>query len=238
MLNLTLIKKDLAYFIVFCAFTSYLLRGSTTEILLQMIILAGIVYVGYKQLDDKSKLLEQTNLNTTQFINKFADLRNESNSEIYGIPVFPAKNFAYLHKNKILVEIVLNLRAMNMFDFGKYSDLILLMNQYQKVYIYLLVERYDFDTYFTTFIDIGEKILELLYAFYFVSPIQQLKHIYGYVPYITIEQSITRFTVLRRKMISVLESFGKKQLKIPYIQETLTKPSDSPFDPMKARMLP
>jgi hypothetical protein len=238
MIDLTLIKKETFYFIAFITFTAYLLRGNTSEILLQIIILGGIAWVGYGYLETTKKAVEMTNKNTVDFIDKYSETRNEAYTEIFSIGKFPGTKFTYLHKNQILVDIILNLKSIQVFDFAKFSDLILLMNQYQKVYIYILLERYNFDNYFTTFVDIGEKIQELLYSLYFIAPTSKLRHTYGYVPYVSIEHSINRFTVLRRKMINVLESFGKKQLNLPYIQETLTKPSDAPFDPIKTRMLP
>ena len=238
MIDLTLIKAETFYFIAFISFTAYLLRGNATEILLQLIILAGIAWVGYGYLETTKKTVEMTNKNTVDFIDKYAETRNESYTEVFSINKFPGTKFSYLHKNQILVDIVVDLKAVQIFDFGKFSDLILLMNQYQKVYIYILLERYNFDNYFTTFVDIGEKILQQLHSFYIIMPTGKLKHQYDNVPYATIETSINRFMILRRKMIHVLESFGKKQLGIPHIQESLTKPSDSPFDPMKAIMLP
>ena len=125
-----------------------------------------------------------------------------------------------------------------MFDRGKYGDLLVLMNQFQKTYIYILTERYYFDSYFKTFIDIGDQILELMYGMYFVMPSSAMKHVYDVIPYELIEKNIERFTVLKRKMIKILESFGKKQLGIQYIPENLPKPNDKIFDEIKTRTLP
>ena len=65
-----------------------------------------------------------------------------------------------------------------------------------------------------------------------------LKHTYNVIPYELIENNIQRFTVLRRKMIKILESFGKKQLGIEYTLENLPKSSDNQFNLIKTRTLP
>ena len=238
MLNLTLIKKDIFIYLFFVATIAYLLKGNTTEILLQIIILAGLSWVLYGYLENKSTSIEKSIDDRYNYLDKIGKERTETNLEIYNISKFPKKGFIYLQKNQILIDIAIDLSLLKMFDRGKYGDLLVLMNQFQKTYIYILTERYYFDSYFKTFIDIGDQIAELLYGIYFVMPSSAMKHVYDVIPYELIEKNIERFTVLKRKMIKILESFGKKQLGIQYIPENLPKPNDKIFDEIKTRTLP
>jgi hypothetical protein len=238
MLDLTLIKKDLFYLVFVFATFAYLLRGNTTEILLQIIILSGIAWVIYGYLQGRSNTAKDTIQDTFSHLDKIGAARAETNLDIFNIGAFPKKGFTYLHKNQVLMDIALDLALLKMFDRAKYGDFLVLMNQFQKTYIYILVERYYFESYFPTFLDLGDQILELMYSMYFVMPSSGLKHVYNVIPSVLIEENINRFTVLRRKMIQILESFGKKQLGVKYIPESLPKPNDKSFDPIKVRTLP
>jgi hypothetical protein len=238
MLDLTLIKGDLFPIIFGGATIAYLLHGNSTEILLQIIILGGIAWFAYGYLQERSDTAKKSIINTYSHFDKIGAGRAETNLDIFNIGAFPKKGFTYLQKNQVLIDIALDLALLKMFDRAKYGDFLVLMNQFQKTYIYILVERYYFESYFSTFLDIGDQILELMYSMYFVMPSSGLKHVYNVIPSALIEYNINRFTVLRRKMIEILESFGKKQLGVQYITESLPKPSDKPFDPIKVRMLP
>jgi hypothetical protein len=238
MLDLTLIKQDVFVLLFFGATIAYLLRGNTTEILLQIIILAGIAWIAYGYLQNKSTATQNTIADSFSQLNKIGKERAETNLEINNISHFPKKGFIYLQKNQILMDIANDIALLKMFDRAKYGDLLVLMNQYQKTYIYILVERYYFESYYSTFIDLGDQILELMYSMYFVMPSSAMKHVYDVIPYELIEKNIERFTVLRRKMLKTLESFGKKQLGVKYIPESLPKPSDNSFDDIKTRLLP
>ena len=142
MLNLTLIKKDIFIYLFFVATIAYLLKGNTTEILLQIIILAGLSWVLYGYLENKSTSIEKSIDDRYNYLDKIGKERTETNLEIYNISKFPKKGFIYLQKNQILIDIAIDLSLLKMFDRGKYGDLLVLMNQFQKTYIYILTERY------------------------------------------------------------------------------------------------
>jgi hypothetical protein len=237
-IDLNLVKGDLFQVVFLAAFFAFFLKSKSTEILLQMIIMGGIAWVAYGYLQTKSDERKDTIKDTYAHFDKIAAERKETNLDIYNISHFPKKGLTYLQKNQILVDIALDLALLKMFDRAKYGDMLVLMNQYQKTYIYILTERYYFESYFPTFLDLGEQILELMYGIYFVVPSFALKHVYNVIPYEIVEKNVNRFTVLRRKMIEILESFGKKQLKVNYIAESLPKPDDKSFDEIKIRQLP
>ena len=238
MIDLMLVQDNVFPIILFVATLVFLLKGNSSETLLQIIILGGIVWVAYGYLQVKSDTAKDTIKDTYAHLDKIAAERAETNLDIYNIGRFPKKGLKYLQKNQIMIDIALDLALLKMFDRAKYGDMLVLMNQLQKTYIYILSERYYFQSYFPTFMDIGDQILELMYGIYFVMPSSAMKHVYNVIPYEIIEKNITRFTNLRRKMTEILESFGKKQLQIKYIPETIPKADDNSFDEIKLRQLP
>ena len=111
------------------------------------------------------------------------------------------------------------------------------MNSYQKVYMYILAERYQCQSYIETFLDLRTNILEIMYQFYIVVPID-FKHIYGVSPYNEIKTSIHDFLKLSRTMIEVLENFCRLDLKNAYFPTTLPTPHDVFNKVVKAHILP
>lgn len=161
----------------------------------------------------------------------------EISSSYFPIKAAPKKGWIYMKENKILIDIANDLVFVKTFDRQKYQMLLVLMNQYQKVYMYILAERYPCQSYISNFIDLREKILELLYQFYLVVP-STFKHIYGVHPYKVIEENIETFIKLSRTMLQVLENFCKTDLKEYYFPVTQPMPYDDQRKVEKQNMLP
>lgn len=155
------------------------------------------------------------------------------NFYVKGVP----KNLLYMKKNQVLVNLAKDLIFVKTFDRQKYQDLLVFMNSYQKVYMYILAERYPCQSYVPTFVDLRENILELLYQMYLVVP-KTLKHIYGVDPYATLEKSIETFLKLSRSQLQILENFCKLDLKEYYFPETNPMPFDHNNAETKKNMLP
>ena len=111
------------------------------------------------------------------------------------------------------------------------------MDSYQKVYMYILAERYLASSYVPTFLDLRENILEIMYQYYVVVP-QHFKHIYGVSPYEKIEKNINEFLKLSRTMIEVLENFCRLDLKENYFPTTSPMPHDQYNEKTKKNILP
>jgi len=238
MVDLTIIKSSVFSVILFSATIAYILNGKTTENLLQIIILGGLGWILYGYLQTESNKASETIHDLYGYFDKIGKTRKETNVDIYNVKNFPKKGFIYLQKNKVLMDIASSLKIAHVYDSIKYADMLVLMNMFQKVYVNILIERYYFQSYFDTFIDLGEQILATMYGMYLTLPSSGLKHVYNVIPDALIEYNIMRFTVLRRKMIRVLESFGKKQLGVEYIPETLPKGNDQIFNELKRNKLP
>ena len=124
-----------------------------------------------------------------------------------------------------------------MFDRARFSELLLSLNQCQKLYMYILDGRYSPSTHVPNFLDMREQVLSILYSMYFTVP-QRLKHVYGVAPYEQIAKAIDQFLSISEEMIEVLRSYTEKTVKIPYFPPSSPSPSDQPFDSIKTRVLP
>lgn len=158
-------------------------------------------------------------------------------SNIYSVQGAPKKGLVYLKENKVLMDMVQDLSFVKMFDRQKYQEWLVLMNHYQKTYMYILAERYPCQSYVPSFLDFREAILEIMYQYYIVVP-SHFKHIYGVDPYSVIEKNIHTFLKLSRTMIEVLENFCRMDLKEHYFPMTQPMPSDPTRQTQKQNLLP
>jgi hypothetical protein len=157
-----------------------------------------------------------TNKNEISIIKDVAD-RKEIYTENYYIKNFP-KNIKYLLNNDTLMNIITNIRFIKKFDKAKYTDIILYTDKLMKIYIYILSDRYDAETYIPIFMDIRYSILEIFYSLVIVVP-GKLNHVYGLDTYEEINKSTNDFLIYTRQMLKTLENYGKIEKGIKYIQD-------------------
>lgn len=228
LINTPTVRDNLFLGLFLWAFAYNSFRNSETNTLLATILFGGIAYVGYMYLAGTSDTLNSSKANVQAALDKEASWLqgqlSSSNADKMWLPAFPKnkKGFTFLASNPVLVEIATNMRLLRMFDRSRYADLCHLLNTYQKTYTYILGGRYNPESYLHTFQDMGDEILELIYGTVFVIPSQnQLKHVYGVDPEILAQNNADRFTVLRRKMTKVLESYAKKEKGLHVVPESL-----------------
>lgn len=133
----------------------------------------------------------------------------------FPVSKFPLKGFKYISKNQELVNLMYNLRIVRMFDRPRFQETILTIDHFQKVYVYILGKRKRPAAGVPLFHDLKNRVLSLLYSFYFVVP-SQLKHVYGLNPHDRIKESIIEFTAISNKMNDVLRDFVRLDLKEPW----------------------
>ena len=218
----------------FLAFTFYLIRSAETNTILSMIVIGGVAWVVYGYIRDSGKNSESTRKGILNALNaegaRRAGTFNETHRNNVALTPFSrkGKGFKYLAKNPILVEIAKDLEVMRIFNRGAYADLILLLDNFNKTYTYILSDRYDAEPYLPIFADIGDEILEQLYQLILVLPLK-FKHVYGVNSRELIKNNIERFILLRRKMTRVLESYAKKELGLKVVPLSLPKAADDIF---------
>jgi hypothetical protein len=139
------------------------------------------------------------------------------------------KNIKYMKENEEFINVIYNIRFIKKFDETRYNNIIINMNKLMKIYIYILSDRYEINSYLPIFNDIKDNILELLYSIIFVVP-DKFKHIYGFNPYQEIEKSTKDFILKYNIMLKVLINYGNIEKKYPHINYEKYKPYEKNKD--------
>ena len=122
------------------------------------------------------------------------------------------KGYKYIEENPPLVELTHKRRIVRMYDRPRFQEIILTLNHFQRVYIYILGKRIRPAGGVPLFQDLRGRVLSLLYSCYFVVPMQ-MKHVYGIDSHLRIKAVILEFTALSAKMMTVLRDFVRLELK-------------------------
>lgn len=238
-MDLRNVKVEILFFIFLFAVIFFQLQQAEMKTVVSMLLItlwggALWYYLQYRSKQEATK--KESTERVLDQENKKKQGAPEMNTSNYYVKAAPKKGLGYLKKNEALQKIAMDLVFTKTFDEQKYQDLLVYMNNFQKVYMYILAERYDCTSYVPTFLDLRENILELLYQFYLVVP-KTFKHIYGVEPYTTLEKNIEDFLKLSRRMIEVLENFCRMDLKKHYFPMTQPMPFDAPREKEKRNMV-
>jgi hypothetical protein len=234
------IRAELLFFTFLFAVLFFQIQQANEKTLLSLLLITlWLVGLGY-YLQYKSTKVDGVDRRDTALLEAENDKKLEVSEIVspnYYIKAAPKKGLKYLKNNETLMNIAKDLIFVKTFDAQKYQDMLVYMNSYQKVYMYILAERYQCKSYISTFLDLRENILEIMYQYYVVVP-SNFKHIYGISPYMNIEKNIHEFLKLSRMMIDVLENFCKLDLKEHYFPTTNPMPHDKYNENSKKYILP
>lgn len=203
----------------------FLISKQNLSILLAIIIIIIISYFYFNEIkhyDDNNKLNEK-NIITT--INKDIKDRQYLSDENYFLKKFP-NEIKYLQKDKELFNIIINIRFIKRYDKSKYSNIVLYIDKFYKIYMFILADRYDIKKYFNTFLILRNTIIKELYSIYIILPMK-MKYYYGFDSFDEIKKSITKFIDYSRKMITVLERYGYQEKKVFYLNDSIIKPYEN-----------
>lgn len=187
--------------------------------LITIIIVLLFSYVAYIHLDAVSNERLKDGTSKEDSINKDIQGRREINSSIFYNDRFP-KKLKYITKNNELMDILTNIRFVRKFSDSRYGDLILNANKLMKIYIYMLVGRYDINTYIPMFTDIRDNSLEIMQSLIMIIP-KRLKHTYGLDTYGEIDRSINRFTEETQEMLDTVSRYARIHLGEEYVIDTM-----------------
>jgi len=234
------IKVEVFFFLFLMSIFFYQFQKAELKTLVSLLLITlwGAVIWYYLQYRVKQEKTEETKAETVLNEEHKDMMKNpEIGSSYYPIKGIPKKGWTYLKENKTLMDIANDLVFVKTFDRQKYQLLLVQMNEYQKVYMYILAERYPCQSYIGNFLDIRESILEILYQLYLVVP-SHFKHIYGVHPYEVLQKNIETFVKLSRTMLQVLENFCRMDLKEYYFPMTQPMPNDVFRKKEKQNILP
>lgn len=234
------LKVEIFFFILLFSIVFYQFQHAELKTLVSLLLIsiwgyALWMYLQYRAKEESTKDAKELAIVEEVHTEKLEHPEIATNN--FSIKSAPKKGLVYMKENRTLMEIAKDLIFVKTFDQQKYQELLIYMNQYQKVYMYILAERYPCQSYVPTFLDARENILQTLYQLYLVIP-STFKHIYGVSPYQVIERNILTFTKLSRTMLQVLENFCRVDLKEYYFPMTQPVPYDVYKKEEKQNLLP
>lgn len=211
------------YSFIFLALLFFIMAKQDVQILLSVMIVI-FIYINIDNniknninvKNDEKKKIEESLINDVKDIEQI-------NVENFYTFYNENKNIRFLVENKNFIDIIYNIRFIKKFDKTRYNKIIVNMNKMMKVYIYILSDRYEINTYLPIFYDIKDTILEVFYSLIFVIP-QRFKHIYGFVPHEEIEKSTKNFIDKYNEMLSIIINYGNVGKKYVHINYEKYKP--------------
>ena len=204
-----------SYIIIILAIIYYILSKNKSSILLSIIIIIiAFYYVNNYIKETDIKYKTNTIKKEEKIIEEVKDIVELSTDNFYIQK--NNKNVKYLIKNKEFMDILFNIRFIKKFDKTRYSNMIIYMDKLMKIYIYILADRYDINTYLPIFTDIKNSIIEIIYSLIFVVP-NKFKHIYGFDPQVEIDKSLSKFRTKIKDMLTVMTNYAKISKKNVYI---------------------
>ena len=211
------------YSFIFLALLFYIMAKLNVQILLTIII---VIFI-YVNIDNniKNKIINNNNKENEKESKLEEDIKDieQINVDNFYTTYNKNKNVRFLVENKDFVDIIYNIRFIKKFDKTRYNNIIINMNKMMKIYIYILSNRYELNTYLPIIYDIKDSILEIFYSLIFVVP-NKFKHIYGFVPHDEVNKSIKDFINKYNKMITILTNYGNIDKKYYHINYEKYKP--------------
>jgi len=195
------------YIIILFAFLYAILSKRQTPILLSIIIII-ILYYYYNtyRAENEAQFKADSSKKEDKIRHEVKDVVEISTDNFY---IHKSnKDIKYLVKNKEFMDILFNIRFIKRFDKTRYSNMIINLDKLMKIYIYILADRYNVNTYLPIFTDIKNNVLEIFYSLIFVVP-NQFKHIYGFDPQTEIDKSLSEFRSKTKQMLTVITNYAK-----------------------------
>lgn len=227
------ITNNYYYSILLVALVFFVISKYNSSILLSIII---AIYL-YVSIDNniKNNILNNQNDEENKQTTLIKDVENieQINTDNFYTELNNNKNIKFLSKDKTFVDIIYNIRFIKKFNKTTYNKFIISINKLMKIYIYILSDRYELNTYLPIFDDTKNNIYELFYSLIFLIP-KKFKHIYGFDPHEEIDKSLNDFRDKTNKMLNILINYGKINKEYDYINFN----KYNPYEKNKEHYLP
>jgi hypothetical protein len=210
----------------------YILSKRESPILLTIIILFAVFYYynSYRK-DNEAQFKADNSRKEDKIRDEVKDVVELATDNFYIHK--NNKEIKYLLKNKEFMDILFNIRFIKRFDKTRFSNMIVNMDKLMKIYVYILADRYDVNTYLPIFNDIKNNIYEIFYSLIFVVP-NQFKHIYGFDPQTEIDKSLSDFRKKIKDMLTVITNYAKIGKQKVYVNND----KYAPYEKNKEYVLP
>jgi len=213
--------------VLILAIIFFLISNQKLNILIAIIIIIIIGYFYLTKITDYNNNNKLTEKNIISEINTDIKERKYISNENYFLKKF-SNEIKYLQKDKRLLDIILNIRFIKRYDTSKYTNIVLYIDKFYKIYIFILANRYDIKKYFSTFILLRNTIIRELYSIYIILPVK-MKYYYGFDSFVELKKSTSDFIEYSRKMITILERFGYQEKEVYYLNDTKYKPYENDY---------
>lgn len=137
-----------------------------------------------------------------------------------------SKDFKYLKKDDILLEIVKDMRFTKRYDKPRYVDMINIMNRFKQTYMFMMADRWDIEHFLPIMKDLYIDILEIMYSFYMIIP-TKMKHVFGFNPLDKLKKSIDKFRNYGKELLDIVRIYGKDKYKLVHLIDIDIEPSNS-----------
>lgn len=211
--------------ILILAIIFFLISKQNISILITIIIIFIISYFYFNKINDYNDNNKLNEKNIIASINNDIKDRQYLSDENYFLKKFP-NEIKYLHKDKELFNIIINIRFIKHYDASKYSNIVFYVDKLYKIYMFILADRYDIKKYFNTFLLLRNTIIKEMYSIYIILPMK-MKYYYGFNSFDEINKSIKLFIDYSRKMITILERYGFQEKEIFYLDDSKYKPYEN-----------
>jgi hypothetical protein len=221
-----------SYILIILALAYYILNKNKASVLITIIIiLAAFYYINNYIKENEVRFKAEDTKKEKKIRKEVKDIVEVATDNFYINK--NSKNVKYLVKNKEFMDILFNIRFIKKFDKTRYSNMIINMDKMMKIYMYILADRYDTNTYLPIFTDIKNSILEIFYSLIFVVP-NQFKHIYGFDPQTEIDKSLSDFRNKTADMLTVITNYARIGKQSVYINND----KYMPYEKNKEYVLP
>ena len=227
-----MLSNQYYYIVILFAILFYILSKHESSILLTIIILFAVFYYynSYRK-DNEAQFKAGNNRKEEKIRDEVKDVVELDTDNFYIHK--NNKEIKYLVKNKEFMDILFNIRFTKRFDKTRFSNMIVNMDKLMKIYVYILADRYDANTYLPIFNDIKNNIYEIFYSLIFVVP-NQFKHIYGFDPQTEIDKSLSDFRKKIKDMLTVITNYVKIGKQKVYVNND----KYAPYEKNKEHVLP
>jgi len=227
-----MLSNQYYYIVILFAMLFYILSKRESPILLTIIILFAVFYYynTYRK-DNEAQFKAENSRKEDKIRDEVKDVVELATDNFYIHK--NNKEIKYLLKNKEFMDILFNIRFIKRFDKTRFSNMIVNMDKLMKIYVYILADRYDTNTYLPIFNDIKNNIYEIFYSLIFVVP-NQFKHIYGFDPQTEIDKSLSDFRKKIKDMLTVITNYAKIGKQKVYVNND----KYTPYEKNKEYVLP
>lgn len=199
----------------------FIISSNDIKILLSIIIIIIIGYYYFNIINDYEIKNKENEINIIKSVNNDIKNRKYTNNENYYLKKFN-KNIKYLTNDKKLLDIILNIKFTIKYDYEKYTNIINYIDNFYKIYMYILANRYDIKDYFTTFLSLRDTIIKEMYSIFVILPVK-MENYYGFNSFDELKKSINDFTLHSRKLINILERYARLEKNIYYLEDSKYK---------------